>query len=84
MPEELDHREAANRSACRLLASASRVRPTKRPGEEPGDPMTVVEIAGVFVSFGPADIQAVLDEMSAGAPCGICRRHRCKQGGPRA
>lgn len=76
---EFDHREAAYRQADRLMASGSRKRPTQRPGAEVGDPMTVIEIEGAFFSFGPADIQAVLDEMTAGAACGICRRMVCRQ-----
>ena len=75
-----DSAEAAARSADRLMASATRQRPGSRPGEQPGDPMTVIEVKGVFVSFGPADIQAVLDEMELGAPCGICHRAACRQG----
>lgn len=75
-----DTREAAYRSTDRLLASATRDRPTSRPGAEPGDPMTVIAKDGWYVSFGPADIQAVIDEMTAGAPCGICHRERCRQG----
>jgi hypothetical protein len=34
-------------------------------------------VGGWFASFGPADIQAVLDEFEIGAPCGICHHDPC-------
>lgn len=73
----LDSSEAANRQMDRMMASLSRVRPNQRPGAELGDPMTVIEVGGWFASFGPADIQAVLDEFEIGAPCGICHHDPC-------
>ncbi len=69
--------EASNRQMDRMMASASRTMPERRPGADTDDPMTVIEAKGWYLSFGPADIEAVINELSVGAPCGICHQNPC-------
>lgn len=76
----IDTHEAVNRQMDRLLASAERGR---RP---PGQGETVLTVEGrhgpVSVRFGVADIEAVIAELEAGAPCGICHSNPCRYRAP--
>jgi hypothetical protein len=74
--------EASNRQMDRMMATASPTMPARRPGAEADDPMTVIAVEGKsgqtwHISFGPADIEAVINELALGAPCGICHHNPC-------
>ena len=72
----IDVNEATNRQMDRMMASAKFGRQANR-----GEVYTELVVDGpngeVSVGFGPDDIQAVLDELELGAPCGICHKNPC-------
>jgi len=76
MRSAFDVDEAVNRQMDRLMATARYGRQQKL-----GEPYTEIVVEGahgeVSIGFGPDDIQAVMDELAAGAPCGICRCNPC-------
>lgn len=72
----IDTDEATNRTMDRMMASARYGR-QKRAGEY--TELVVNDEAGreVSVSFGPDTIEAILLELEAGAPCGVCHSNPC-------
>lgn len=76
-----DVEEAANRSMDRLMATAKYGAQPERPTAQ-----TTLTVKGqrgkpdVSVAFTLSDTEAVLAEMEAGLPCGICHRNPCSWG----
>ena len=72
-------KEATNRQMDRLVASARRGRQAER--SEPRTEIVVESPNGpVSISFGPSDIEAVIMELEADAPCGVCHHNPCTYG----
>ena len=71
--------EATNRSMDRLMATARHGRQPTRPGQRTE---IVVETprGQVSVAFAPEDIEAVILELEADAPCGVCHHNPCTYG----
>jgi hypothetical protein len=81
---EIDVQEASNRSMDRLMATAKYGSQPPRGGAE----QFVISVPGrrgkrVSVAFTLADTAAIIDELEAGAPCGICHANPCKWRDPK-
>jgi hypothetical protein len=73
---KFDTKEATNRSMDRLMATAQYGVPEGAENE------TAIVVRGtsgrvVSISMRLSDTQAVLEEMEAGLPCGICHHKPC-------